>query len=130
MASRSASSRTSQDTTAVASLPLLTNSNKASTVPPKVSTNGMMELDERRSPPEEKLPLHEDIMQLARLGEIEPVKKLFEDGKFDAQYQDAEGITPLHVRPKTISCPAYKLCTDIRLFSGQRSITILVSASS
>ena len=106
MASRSASSRTSQDTTAVASLPLLTNSNKASTVPPKVSTNGMMELDERRSPPEEKLPLHEDIMQLARLGEIEPVKKLFEDGKFDAQYQDAEGITPLHVRPKTniLSC--------------------------
>lgn len=90
----------------------------------------MMELHERTSPPEEKLPLHEDIMQLARLGEIEPVKKLFEDGKFDAQYHDSEGITPLHVRPKTTSCPAYKLCTDVRLFSGQRSITILVSASS
>lgn len=54
-----------------------------------------MEL-ERRSPSEDKLPLHEDIMQLARLGEIEPVKQLFEDGKFDAQYQDREGITPLH----------------------------------
>lgn len=88
------------------SLQLLTNGKKASTAPPRVSANGTMELElERRSPPKDKLPLHEDIMQLARLGEIEPVKKLFDDGKFDAKYQDAEGITPLHVRAKTASCP-------------------------
>lgn len=114
---------------AVPSVPLLTNGNKASIAPPKVSANGMMEL-EHRSSPEDKLPLHEDIMQLARLGEIEPVKKLFDDGKFDAQYKDGEGITPLHVRPKTTSYPTYNLCTDQRYFSGQRSITIMRFASS
>ena len=46
---------------------------------------------------ETKLPLHEDIMQLARLGEIGPIQKLFDEGKFDATYKDDEGITPLHV---------------------------------
>ncbi|KAL8873577.1 MAG: hypothetical protein Q9174_000969 [Haloplaca sp. 1 TL-2023] len=45
---------------------------------------------------EAKLPLHEDIMQLARLGEIGPIQKLIEEGKFTADYKDAEDITPLH----------------------------------
>ncbi|KAI4253144.1 MAG: hypothetical protein LQ352_003880, partial [Teloschistes flavicans] len=45
---------------------------------------------------EQKLPLHEDIMQLARLGEIGPVQKLLDEGKFKADYRDAENITPLH----------------------------------
>ena len=47
---------------------------------------------------EDKLPLHEDIMQLARLGEIGPIQKLFEEGKYTIDYRDEEGITPLHVR--------------------------------
>lgn len=47
---------------------------------------------------EAKLPLHEDIMQLARLGDIGPIQKLFEEGKFNATHTDAENITPLHVR--------------------------------
>lgn len=47
---------------------------------------------------EGKLPLHEDIMQLARLGEIGPIQKLLDEGKFKADYKDAENITPLHVR--------------------------------
>ena len=47
--------------------------------------------------PESKLPLHEDIMQLARLGEVGPVQKLLEEGKFRADHKDEEGITPLHV---------------------------------
>lgn len=47
---------------------------------------------------EQKLPLHEDIMQLARLGEIGPIQKLLDEGKFKADYRDAENITPLHVR--------------------------------
>ena len=45
----------------------------------------------------DKLPLHEDIMQLARLGEIGPIQKLVEDGKYDIKYKDEQGITPLHV---------------------------------
>lgn len=47
--------------------------------------------------PPDKLPLHEDIMQLARLGEVGPIQKLFEDGKYDVKYRDEQGITPLHV---------------------------------
>jgi hypothetical protein len=43
------------------------------------------------------LPIEEDIMQLARLGEIGAIHKLFESGKFDATYADDQGITPLHV---------------------------------
>ncbi|KAL8819395.1 MAG: hypothetical protein Q9223_002155 [Gallowayella weberi] len=45
---------------------------------------------------ETKLPLHEDLMQLARLGEIGPIQKLLNEGKFTADYKDAENITPLH----------------------------------
>jgi hypothetical protein len=43
------------------------------------------------------LPVEEDIMQLARLGEIAAIQKLFDSGKFDATYKDEQGITPLHV---------------------------------
>lgn len=38
-----------------------------------------------------------DIMQLARIGDIVAMEKLFESGEFDATYSDDEGITPLHV---------------------------------
>ena len=44
-----------------------------------------------------KLPLHEDIMQLAMLGEIGPIQKLLDDGRYDIKHKDKEGITPLHV---------------------------------
>ena len=43
------------------------------------------------------IPLGEDIMQIARIGEIPAMRQLFEK-KFTANYQDEEGITPLHVR--------------------------------
>ena len=69
---------------------------KASAAPPKVTGENNVELD-RMAPPEDKLPLHEDIMQLARLGEIGPIQTLFKTGKFNARYKDEEGITPLHV---------------------------------
>ncbi|KAH7121258.1 palmitoyltransferase-like protein akr1 [Dendryphion nanum] len=42
------------------------------------------------------LPIEDDIMQLARLGEIKAIEKLFNSGKFDATYTDSQGITPLH----------------------------------
>ncbi|KAF9734413.1 hypothetical protein PMIN06_009966 [Paraphaeosphaeria minitans] len=42
------------------------------------------------------VPLEEDVMQLARLGEMAAIQKLFDSGKYDATYQDEQGITPLH----------------------------------
>ena len=56
-----------------------------------------MELSQLASADEAKLPLHEDIMQLAMLGEIGPIQKLIHDGKFSVNHKDREGITPLHV---------------------------------
>lgn len=44
------------------------------------------------------IPLEGDIMQCARLGETALLQKMFDSGKLNAQYKDAEGITPLHVR--------------------------------
>lgn len=43
------------------------------------------------------IPIEEDIMQLARLGEIGAIQKLFDRGFCDAKYADEQGITPLHV---------------------------------
>jgi palmitoyltransferase ZDHHC13/17 len=43
------------------------------------------------------LPVEDDIMQLARLGEVAAVQKLFETKRFSPTYRDEEGITPLHV---------------------------------
>ncbi|KAF2395734.1 palmitoyltransferase akr1, partial [Trichodelitschia bisporula] len=67
---------------------------------PRVGKEGMREqeavemkaLDTIRTP----LSVEEDIMQLARLGEIGAIQKLFDTGKFDVSYADDEGITPLH----------------------------------
>lgn len=77
---------------------------KAAAVPPKLSTReNELELkdikpeDGNSGNPKPSLPIEEDIMQLARLGEIAAIQKLFESGKFNARYADEEGITPLHV---------------------------------
>lgn len=43
------------------------------------------------------LPVEEDLMQLARLGEIGAIQKLFASGKYDANSKDEQGITALHV---------------------------------
>ncbi|KAF1832528.1 hypothetical protein BDW02DRAFT_502747 [Decorospora gaudefroyi] len=56
---------------------------------------GDHELDEMRDS-KPSLPIEEDIMQLARLGEIGAIQKLFDRGEFDATYKDEQGITPLH----------------------------------
>lgn len=60
------------------------------------AANNPVELDDINSRP--LLPIEEDLMQLARLGEIGAIQKLFDGGKFDAKYKDEQGITPLHVR--------------------------------
>lgn len=54
-----------------------------------------VELDDLASK-KPSLPIEEDLMQLARLGEIGAIQKLFDSGKFDANYADEQGITPLH----------------------------------
>ena len=41
----------------------------------------------------------DDIMQIARLGDIQGMERLFETAGYDATYTDDEGITPLHVGP-------------------------------
>ena len=52
----------------------------------------------RPDPPKGSIPLGEDVMQLARMGEIGAMQNLFAAKKFTANHRDAEGITPLHVR--------------------------------
>jgi palmitoyltransferase len=71
------------------------------TVAPAQLTNDGVEMKNIASGSEElrpPLPLEQDIMQLARLGEVGAMQKLFEMKTYNAKYKDAEGITPLHVR--------------------------------
>ena len=77
-----------------------------------------VELEQMHLPDDEpKLPLHEDIMQLAMLGEIRPIQRLVDEGKYSSRYKDREGITPLHVRYiLLISSQA-----NAGLYSGQQS---------
>jgi palmitoyltransferase ZDHHC13/17 len=70
--------------------------------------NSQVELQEMISG-KPRLPIEEDIMQLARLGEIKAIDKLFKSGKFEVQYKDEQGITPLHVRRRTSTVVAYML---------------------
>jgi hypothetical protein len=63
---------------------------------PSAHATGEHELDDMADK-KSSLPIEEDLMQLARLGEIAAIQKLFDSGKFDATYKDEQGITPLHV---------------------------------
>ena len=80
---------------------------KGSAVPPTVTQqDAVVELKNMSSPSQGvkgSIPLGEDIMQLARIGEIGVMQKLFESKSLNATYKDEEGITPLHV------CPTLKL---------------------
>lgn len=67
---------------------------KGEAVVPKVS-NGDAQVEMKSMLGAEEA--NTDIMQLARLGDIESIKQLFESGKFHPTYCDDEGITPLHV---------------------------------
>jgi palmitoyltransferase ZDHHC13/17 len=69
---------------------------KASAVAPKLSDDDHVELADML-PTGPAIAPEEDIMQLARLGDIQAIEKLYDSEKFDATYCDAEGITPLHV---------------------------------
>ena len=45
---------------------------------------------------QQDLPLEQNVMQCARIGALEHIQKLVESGQVKADYQDEEGITPLH----------------------------------
>lgn len=70
---------------------------KAAVVAPKLSDDDHVEMSDMLPSGPEYDP-EEDIMQLARLGDIQGIEKLFESGKFAPTYCDEEGISPLHVR--------------------------------
>jgi palmitoyltransferase len=72
-------------------------SGKSSAAPPKLSTlEADVELKDIKPEDGTDAP-EEDIMELAKLGDIGEIQKLFKSGRFDARYQDEEGTTPLHV---------------------------------
>lgn len=47
------------------------------------------------SPPQ--IAVEQDLMQLARLGELRGIQKLFDSGTYNARSTDEQGITALHV---------------------------------
>jgi palmitoyltransferase ZDHHC13/17 len=75
---------------------LMMPNGKATAAAPKLSDNDHVELEDMLPSTPDVNP-EEDIMQLARVGDIQGIEKLYDSGKFDATYCDAEGITPLHV---------------------------------
>jgi ankyrin repeat protein len=78
----------------VSSPPRVNGSVKASNGIPKDDSHELQDVSAAGQPP--TLPIEEDIMQLARLGEIGAIQRLFDSGKYDATYADEQGITPLH----------------------------------
>ncbi|KAK0118733.1 palmitoyltransferase akr1 [Cadophora gregata f. sp. sojae] len=77
------------------SLMLSNGIGKAAAVAPKLSDDDHVEMEDMLPSALEHSP-EDDIMQLARLGDIQGIERLYESGKFDARYCDTEGITPLH----------------------------------
>lgn len=78
--------------------------------------------------PKQQEPLlaeEEDVMHLARIGDIPAMEKLFESKGYDATYTDDEGITPLHVSLALRWCSrlhhsarAQQLLTGVSLVGG------------
>lgn len=60
---------------------------------------GTFATDQAQAQPQQQ---EDDIMQVARLGDIQVMEKLFESHGYDATYTDDEGITPLHVWPNLV----------------------------
>lgn len=75
---------------------------KAAAAAPKLSGNDEELEMKKLSASEAEAAAHVDIMQLARLGDIEAIRNLYDAGTYSPSYCDEEGITPLHVR---IACP-------------------------
>ncbi|KAI0018985.1 hypothetical protein F4780DRAFT_748724 [Xylariomycetidae sp. FL0641] len=65
---------------------------KGTAATPKLNSQDM----EMGDLPGASAPPAPDIMQIARVGDLHAMEKLFESDDYDATYQDDEGITPLH----------------------------------
>lgn len=130
--SSGASSTEPQSSSNAAGAPSVPNG-KGTTSPPRVTQqDASVELKTMKR----AIPLGEDIMQIARIGEIGAMQNLFNEKKFNASYKDEEGITPLHVRihvfiPKSwdpvvpYECPL----TIATVLSGPQSTTSTPCAS-
>ncbi|KAI0846018.1 ankyrin [Daldinia vernicosa] len=68
-------------------------SSKGPAAAPKLNSQ---EMEMGNLPSGDPPPSEPDIMQIARVGDIVAMEKLFETSDFDATYTDDEGITPLH----------------------------------
>lgn len=71
------------------------DSGSAPTSPGKDGLDKVELSDLDSSPP--PLPIESDLMQLARLGELRAIQKLFDSGRYNAKSTDDQGITALHV---------------------------------
>ncbi|PLB42410.1 Palmitoyltransferase akr1 [Aspergillus candidus] len=72
---------------------------KSTASPPQVAPqNASVELKQMNKPARRggSIPLGEDVMQIARIGEVPAMQRLFDEKKFTATHADEEGITPLH----------------------------------
>lgn len=94
---RARNTSAASSTTTAAAVPLrMQPSSKSAAAAPKLNS----EMEMGSLPADEPAP-ENDIMQLARIGDVAGMEKLFESGEYDATYSDDEGITPLHV---SLSC--------------------------
>lgn len=108
-----------------------TSSNgKASVAPPKATVDEHVELKDML-PTTPTLSIEEDIMQLARMGELSAIQKLIDGGKFGVDFTDEEGITPLHVIPLTLLSIIHLLDVNFGSdeISGLQSIINIRSAN-
>ncbi|KAE8349296.1 Palmitoyltransferase akr1 [Aspergillus coremiiformis] len=86
--------------TTLTSSPPSTLSGKGRVIPPKVTQEDvsveLKNMNSERGVVKGSIPLGEDIMQIARIGEVSAMQRLFDEKKFSANHKDDEGITPLH----------------------------------
>ena len=82
---------TSSSTTSGAPAAPIQLSGKSNAATPKLNS----EVEMGSLPGDSQGP-NDDVMQVARIGDVPAMEKLFESGEYDATYSDDEGITPLH----------------------------------
>ncbi|KKY23026.1 putative palmitoyltransferase akr1 [Phaeomoniella chlamydospora] len=73
-----------------------TGDGKAPAASPKTTPEEVEMSDVQNGEPAKSIPLENDIMQCARLGEVGLIRKMFDSGNYKPDYRDEEGITPLH----------------------------------